>query len=419
MGATYKMSLSNRWEDIGSDDHEPGNLPNSCAPNKPTRIGGCGRLDSFYYLLVIVSNHTNISISKMEMFFCFPSISFRLTARRIYFLLRRVSKIESRGKKMKKLYSLLLIVLLTIGTLVGCVEKKDQVKEENKSSIEKKVEVTFPVTVKDALGNQVVIEKKPERIISLIPSNTEIAYSLGLGRKVVGVSDFDNYPEDATKKEKIGGQEINLEKIISLKPNLVLAHASTAHNSEAGLQQLKDVGIKVLVVNDAQNFDQVYDSISMVGEATGEAKKADEIIKGMKDKLADIKEKTKTIKEKKKVFVEVSPAPDIFTPGKNTFMNDMISSINAENIANDQEGWVKIDQEAMIKRNPDVIITTYGDYVKKPTEQVLSRKGWENVNAVKNKQVIDVNSDRVTRSGPRIIEGVEDLAKAVYPEVFK
>ena len=100
-------------------------------------------------------------------------------------------------------------------------------------------------------------------------------------------------------------------------------------------------------------------------------------------------------------------------------MDEMISIINAENIANDQEGWIKIDQEAMIKRNPDVIITTYGFYVKNPVEKVLSRKGWENVNAIKNKQVIDVDSDRVTRSGPRIVEGVEDLAKAVYPEVFK
>jgi iron complex transport system substrate-binding protein len=328
-------------------------------------------------------------------------------------------KTESRGKKMKKLYSLLLILLLTVGALAGCAEKKEQVKDENKTGVEKKTEVTFPVTIKDALGNKVVIEKKPEKIVSLIPSNTEIAYSLGLGKEVVGVSDFDNYPEDVTKKEKIGGQEINLEKIISLKPNLVLAHASSAHNSKEGLQQLNDAGITVLVVNDAQNFAQVYDSISMVGKATGETKKADEIIKGMKDKLAAIKEKAGEIKAKKKVFVEVSPAPEIYTPGKNTFMDEMIRSINAENIANDQKGWVKIDQEAMIKRNPDIIITTYGYYVKNPAEQVLSRQGWENVSAVKNKQVIDIDSDRVTRSGPRIVEGVEDLAKAVYPEVFK
>jgi iron complex transport system substrate-binding protein len=157
----------------------------------------------------------------------------------------------------------------------------------------------------------------------------------------------------------------------------------------------------------------------MIGKATGETAKADEMIKGMKDKLAEIKAKAGEIKEKKKVLVEVSPAPEIYTPGKNTFMDQMLSSINAENIANDQEGWIKIDQEAMIKRNPDVIVTTYGYYVKNPAEQVLSRKGWETVNAVKNKQVVDVDSDRVTRSGPRIVEGVEDLAKAVYPEIFK
>jgi iron complex transport system substrate-binding protein len=321
---------------------------------------------------------------------------------------------------MKKLYSLLLVVLLIVGILAGCAEKKDQVKEENNTSVEKKAEAgAFPVTIKDALDNNIVIEKKPEKIVSLIPSNTEIAFALGLDNEVVGVSDFDNYPKEVTKKEKIGGQEINLEKIISLKPDVVLAHASSAHNSEAGLQQLKDAGITVLVVNEAQNFDQVYDSIDMIGKATGETEKSDEIIKGMKDKLAEIKAKAGEIKEKKKVLVEVSPAPEIYTPGKNTFMDEMLSVINAENIANDQEGWIKIDQEAMIKRNPDVIITTYGYYVKNPLEQVLSRKGWETVNAVKNKQVVDVDSDRVTRSGPRIVEGVEDLAKAVYPEVFK
>ncbi|MFZ7943470.1 MULTISPECIES: ABC transporter substrate-binding protein [Bacillaceae] len=321
---------------------------------------------------------------------------------------------------MKKWYSLLFVVLLTLGVLAGCGEKQEQVKEDKTAGVENKTEAAFPVTIKDAVGNEVVLEKKPEKIVSLIPSNTEIAYALGAEKEIVGVSDFDNYPEEVTKKEKIGGMEVNLEKIISLQPNLVLAHASTAHNSEAGLQQLKDAGIAVLVVNDAQNFDQVFDSISMIGKATGETKKADELIQGMKDKIADIKEKAKNIKEKKTVFIEVSPAPDIFTTGKNTFMNEMLTMINAENLANDQEGWIKLDQEEIIKRNPDVIITTYGGYEEtKPAEQVLSRKGWENVNAVKNKQVIDVDSDRVTRSGPRIVEGVEDLAKAIYPEVFK
>lgn len=321
---------------------------------------------------------------------------------------------------MKKLSSFLVVIMLMLGVLAGCAEQKEQGKEQTKTTVEKKTEeIKFPVTVTDALQNKVIIEKKPEKIVSLMPSNTEIAFALGLGKEVVGVSDFDNFPEEATKKEKIGGQEINLEKIISLQPDLVLAHASTAHNSQDGIKQLKDAGIQVVVVNDAQNFDQVYDSIELVGIATGEKKKADEIIQGMKDKLADIKAKAEKITEKKKVLVEVSPAPEIYAPGNKTFMNEMLSTIHADNIVNDQEGWIKIDQEAMIKRNPDTIVTTYGYYVKNAPEQVLSRKGWESVNAIKNKQVVDVDSDRVTRSGPRIVEGVEELAKAIYPEIFK
>lgn len=319
---------------------------------------------------------------------------------------------------MKKLYSLLLIALLTIAMLAGCAGTTEKSTGGNQAD-SAKTAATFPVTIKDALGNKVVIKQRPTRIVSLMPSNTEIAYALGLDKKIVGVSDYDNYPKDTLKKEKIGGQQFNTEKIIGLKPNLVLAHASSASIAKDALKQLRDAGIPVLVIANATNFEQVYNSIGMVGKATGTTKQADEVVKGMKDKLAVIKEKAASIKDKKKVYMEVAPAPDIYTTGKNTFMNEMLTAINADNVAGDQRGWIKVDQESIIQKNPDVIITTYGYYVKNPAEQVLTRKGWENVNAVKNKQVIDVNSDLVDRPGPRVVEGVEALAKAVYPEVFK
>ncbi|MEW8987130.1 MAG: ABC transporter substrate-binding protein, partial [Bacillus sp. (in: firmicutes)] len=108
----------------------------------------------------------------------------------------------------------------------------------------------------------------------------------------------------------------------------------------------------------------------------------------------------------------------IYTPGKNTFMDIMLQEINAENAAGDLDGWASIDQESIVERNPDVIITTYGYYSEDPVGQVTSREGWADVTAVKNKQVVDVHSDLVTRPGPRLVEGVEELAKAVYPEVF-
>ncbi|MBA4536858.1 ABC transporter substrate-binding protein [Bacillus aquiflavi] len=324
---------------------------------------------------------------------------------------------------MKKYYSFIFVLLLSFGLLVGCNSaekpKESQNEKQQETNVGQKEEASFPVTIKDGDGNEVVIEEKPEKIISLMPSNTEIAFALGLGDHIVGVNDYDNYPEEALEKEKIGGMDFNIEKIISLKPNLVLAHASNSEKSAEGLQQLRNAGITVLVVNDAQNFDKVYESIQMIGKATGETEEAEKIIKDMKDKVSEIKDKTAKIKDKKKVFIEVAPAPEIFTPGKNTFMDEMIQIVNAENAAKEQEGWVQLTEEAIIELNPDVIVTTYGYYVDNPAEQVLSREGWKDVPAVKNQQVVDVHADIVNRSGPRLAEGVEQLAKAIYPDVFK
>ncbi|MEK4539017.1 MULTISPECIES: ABC transporter substrate-binding protein [Peribacillus] len=320
---------------------------------------------------------------------------------------------------MKKIYGLILVMLLTAGMMVGCNDtSKEGTKEKQQTNHTENQ--AFPITIKDATGEKVTIEEQPKKIVTLIPSNTEVVFALGLGKKVVGVSDNDNYPEETKEIEKVGGMEMNTELIVSLKPDLVLAHASSAHNSNEGLQQLKDAGIDVLVVNDAQSFDEVYESIDMIGQATGEHDKAKEIVANMKTKLKEIQEKAKSVKdeERKTVLVEVSPSPDIYTPGKNTFMNEMLNIISAENAAAELDGWAKIDEESMIAANPDVIITTYGYYTKDPVSEVTGRKGWEDVAAVKDGQVFDVHSDLVTRSGPRLIEGVEELAKSVYPNLF-
>jgi iron complex transport system substrate-binding protein len=317
---------------------------------------------------------------------------------------------------LKKLYALLFSILLIGGLLAGCNNTTDNGKKEA-NKIKQTEEASFPVTIDDGNGQKVTINENPEKIVSLLPSNTEISYALGLGKEIVGVSDFDNYPEDALKKEKVGGQQINVEKIISLSPQLVLANPTIKME---GLQQIKDAGITVLVVNDAENFKQVYQSIEMIGKATGESQKAEDLIADMKGKMKDIQEKAKKIKttDQKKVFVEVVPEPEIYTAGKNTFIDEILTIIHAKNVAKDLDGWAMVNDEAVVKMNPDIILTTFGFYVKDPVGKVLSTKGWQEISAVKNKQVIDVNSDRVTRPGPRLVEGVEDIAKAVYPDIF-
>ena len=161
---------------------------------------------------------------------------------------------------------------LSAALLAGCGGNEEAANTANEDKAEKETETetaAFPVTVTGADDQEVEIDAEPKRIVTLTPSNTEIAYELGLGEEIVGVSDNDTYPEDVKTKEKIGGMEFNVEKIISLKPDLVLAHDSAGAAAETGIQQLRDAGIDVLVINNAATIDEMYKSFELIGEATG------------------------------------------------------------------------------------------------------------------------------------------------------
>ncbi|BCB03898.1 ABC transporter substrate-binding protein [Bacillus sp. KH172YL63] len=319
---------------------------------------------------------------------------------------------------MTHFWKITLALLLSIGVLSACGTGDQESKQGKQEAVTEENGAAYPLSVNDALEHKVTLEEQPKHIVSLIPSNTEILFELGLNDEVVGVSDFDNYPEEAAEKEKIGGMEFNVEKIVSLKPDLVLAHESTATSAEAGLTQLKDAGINVFIVQDAKSFDEVYSTIENIGMLVGKNEEAENVISGMKADLQSIEEKVQDVKEKKQVYVEVSPSPDIYSTGKHTFIDQMLTMLGAENVMGGEEGWVQVNQEAVISSNPDVIITTYGYYSEDPKEQVLSRDGWKDVKAVKEGNVHDVHSDLVTRTGPRLVEGVEEIAKSIYPEIF-
>ncbi|MGG1248804.1 ABC transporter substrate-binding protein [Bacillus spizizenii] len=314
---------------------------------------------------------------------------------------------------MKKLAGIWTALLLAAVMVAGCGNTADQKDSKAKQKTE-----AFPVTIDDASNQDVTIKKEPKKIVSLMPSNTEITYALGLGDKVVGVTTNDTYPKEVKKVEKVGDMNINVEKVISLKPDLVLAYESSMSASADAIKQLKDAGITVLTVNDAQSFSEVYKSIEMIGEAAGAEKKADQLVKRMKTDLAAIKEKAAGISkaDQKKVFVEVSPAPDIYTTGKDTFMDEMLEAIHAENAASAQKGWAKMTEEAIVKLNPDAIVTTNGESA---VSEIKKRSGWSGVKAIRHHEVYDVDPDLVTRPGPRLIKGVEELAEHIYPDVFK
>ncbi|WNS80248.1 ABC transporter substrate-binding protein [Domibacillus sp. DTU_2020_1001157_1_SI_ALB_TIR_016] len=307
---------------------------------------------------------------------------------------------------------------LSAALLAGCGGGEEKTTDTAKENEPAKETAAFPVTVTGADNQKVEIEAAPKRIVTLAPSNTEIVYELGLGEEVVGVSDNDTYPEDVKNKEKVGGMEFNVEKIISLKPDLVLAHDSAGAAAETGIQQLRDAGIDVLVINNAASIDEMYQSFELIGEATGTTAEAETEVKELKAGFADLEEKASSIKEEneKSVFFEVDPT--LYTAGNGTFLNEIFDMLHINNTMADQEGWPQVTEEAVIEKNPDVILLNYGGYVENAVNGVLKREGWSNVNAVKNKEVFEVNADLTSRTGPRLVEGAEAIAEAVYPDVF-
>ncbi|WP_198520909.1 MULTISPECIES: ABC transporter substrate-binding protein [Bacillaceae] len=317
-----------------------------------------------------------------------------------------------------------LLAVFMLAFIVGCSTEEEATGDQDGASQEEESngeEITeesqFPVTVTDDAGNEITIDEEPETVVSIQASYTEISYALGLGDKMIGVSDFCNYPEEAMEVETVGGQDMNAELILSLLPDVALVTDYHHQNHPEILAQFEEAGIDVIVIGSATSFADTYEKIDLIGEVTGATAEASELITDMQNRHEEIIEKADAVTDKKKVWVEVSPAPDIFTTGQNTFMHEMLESIQATNAAGDQEGWVALTEEEIVQLNPEVIITTY--HSDDLQEEISSRDGWAEVPAVKNEQIFDVDNDTVVRPGPRLIEGVETLAKLIYPDIFE
>ncbi|MFC9540972.1 ABC transporter substrate-binding protein [Lysinibacillus sp. NPDC056959] len=321
---------------------------------------------------------------------------------------------------MKKFWKIGLSAFLAVGLLAACNTKEatnDKPSSAEQQETSKVDQATFPMTITDAVGKDITLEAPPEKIVSLIPSNTEILFGLGLNDEIVGVTDNDDYPAEATKKDTVGGVDYNIEQIIALTPDIVFAHASGMSYSKGSIEQLEAAGVKVFVVADAKNFNETYTTIEQLGRATGKLEEAKKIVANMKDKIEEVETKLKGV-EPKKVFLESSDEPQIYTAGKGTFMNEMLEMIHAENVAADVNDWYPIEAEQIIAKNPDVIVVAY-NYVPNILTKIPQRPGFETVTAVKNKAIVQVDESTTSRQGPRLADGFEELAKAVYPEAFK
>jgi iron complex transport system substrate-binding protein len=304
---------------------------------------------------------------------------------------------------MKKLIALFLAIgFIFVGT--SC----NKTANSNSNSTSNQYKVI------DSRGKEITFEKAPQKIISLLPSDTEIIYALGDGDKLIAVDTYSNYPEEAKKKQQLdSGSKTNIEAIIGLKPDVVILGQMAQTVDQ--FKQLEDAGIKV-VVTEAGSIAETYKVIEMMGKTLNKEAKATEIINDMKSDFDKIKAEVKN-KAPKKVYIEISPLQHkLWSCGKGTFQDELLTMIGATNIFSDISSWKEVSEEQVLSRNPDIIITTVGPMygVSDPVSEIKSRANWNKIDAVKNGKVFVTDSDAILRPGPRLATAAKDLVKIIY-----
>ncbi|KPU27083.1 ABC transporter substrate-binding protein [Caloranaerobacter sp. TR13] len=319
--------------------------------------------------------------------------------------------------KFAKVLVLLLSLVLIMGAFTGCVKKKEENIDDKSEINNNESNITgtiYPLEVEDDFGNKVTIENEPKRIVSLAPSHTEILFAIGLGERVVGVSNYCDYPEEAKNKEKVGDSfNVNVEKIIELSPDLVIQYGQ---GKEEVNKRLKEAGIKVLSY-EPESIDDVINLIDELGKITNSGRAAKMTIVDMMTKRDFVLSRVAG-KKKVKVFYEVWDQP-LMAAGPGSFIDELINLAGGENIAKDAQGkYPQFDLEQLIERNPDVYLTAK-DREDKTVDSIKARIGYENINAIKNDRVYILDPNIISRPGPRIVDGLELIARKIHPEAFK
>ncbi|WZY01191.1 ABC transporter substrate-binding protein [Bacillus sp. FSL W7-1360] len=314
-----------------------------------------------------------------------------------------------------------MLLMLCVMLLVGCappVNETTQQTEDIVPTVSFKPEASiFPFTARDATGEVLNLPERPKRVVSLAPVNTEIVYALGAGETLVGRHAYDDYPAEVSDVPVVTsnvGMSINVEEIIALEPDVVLAHASYVTSA---LSQLRKMDIPVYVVSEAQSISETYDIIWDVAQLLDRQKEALRICEEMNDdfRALSMQAAELTPERRKKVLYEVDSV-HLFVAGASSFITELLSIIGADNVTNELDltaFFPQLSEEALLTLNPDVIVTT-GEVL-----QVTNRKSFADIRAVKENRVYQVEQqDVLSRTGPRLPEGAKALGQLIYPEIF-
>ena len=272
----------------------------------------------------------------------------------------------------------------------------------------------------DDLGVEVEIAGGPERIVSLAPSNTELLYALGLGNKVVGVTEVCDFPVEVAKVEKVAGfNSVNLEKIAAVKPDLVLAARG---NDIEGIRSLRELGIRVFSL-DIQSLQQLLQAVDRVGALCGVEAEAARLRGGLDKRIQNVADRLAQAQGKPRVLWGFWSDP-VYTAGPGTMIDDVITQAGGFNVASTAEGaWPQVGLETILSWAPEVIVTTYlptgQDSLATEILRLQKTDGWKMVPAISDSRLYFIEADWLMRPGPRLVNAYEQLARTIHPQLFK
>lgn len=308
----------------------------------------------------------------------------------------------------------LLLTLLISLLLAGCgrasnpTEMFAPVSSESSSAI----------TLMDGLGRSVVLNEAAKRVVSLAPSNTEILFAVGAGEQVIGRDEFSDYPAETSSIESVGGSmgEYSVEAIVALKPDLVLA---AEINSPELVKQLEDLGLTVYYLKNPLTLEELYVNLEYVAQLTGQD--PTKLTDSLKARVDAVDEKIMPLSARPSVFYEIDatdPAKP-YTYGPGTFGDLLITRAGGFNIGGElTDPYPQISLEQIVVSNPSIILL--GDSMWGVTVgSVAARPGWETIEAVKSSQIFPIDDNLISRPGPRLVDGLEQLAKLLHPAVFQ
>ncbi|MGQ9525665.1 MAG: ABC transporter substrate-binding protein [Armatimonadota bacterium] len=269
--------------------------------------------------------------------------------------------------------------------------------------------LSAPIRVRDSRGKLLVLPAPPKRIVSVAPSNTEILFALGVGPRVVGVTDFCDYPPAARRLPKVGGVQLNYETIISLKPDVVFA---VTNLQAASIARMEKLGLRVFTI-DPHSVEETISAIELVGQAVGAEAEAKRLAARMRRRLSAVRAVVARQRIRPRVLNIIQLKPLIVT-GPGNFMDDCIRIAGGRNIAGDAKSPYPIfSVELAVQRKPDIILIP-----KHQAPGLFSDPVWQSVPAVRNRRVYHPTPDLTERPGPRLVDGVEELARLFHPTAF-